>query len=166
MKIRVSHLKDCLHTDHLLDSAAAFGFENPEEFSENIAVDCQIDSRGSDYYIKFAVKSKVKLVCDRCLAPFIFPINDQCSVLYTANEKLTSEDSEQVHLIQDGQAEIDVGPDIRETLMLSIPIKALCRDDCKGLCRCGQNLNIAACKCEEEIIDPRWAALAKLKKTE
>ncbi len=166
MKIRVSHLKDGLYTDHLLDSAAAFGFEKPEAFCDKVSVDCQIDKRASDFYIRFNVKTRALLTCDRCLEKFAFPIDDQGNALYTANEKLLKDDSEQIHLIQDGQPEIDLSADIRETVLLGLPIKNLCKDDCKGLCCCGQNLNFEACKCETETIDPRWAALSKLKKSE
>jgi uncharacterized protein len=47
---------------------------------------------------------------------------------------------------------------------LSIPLKVLCKDDCKGLCpRCGINLNDTSCSCDTTDTDPRWAPLSKLK---
>ncbi len=51
-----------------------------------------------------------------------------------------------------------------EQLELNIPMKPLCRPDCKGLCpTCGADRNETACSCEEPTADSRWAALAALK---
>jgi uncharacterized protein len=59
---------------------------------------------------------------------------------------------------------IDLAPLVRENMLLSKPMRILCRPDCKGLCpNCGQNWNEGPCSCHEENDDPRWAALAKLK---
>jgi uncharacterized protein len=47
---------------------------------------------------------------------------------------------------------------------LSLPVKTLCKPDCKGLCpRCGENRNSQACHCDEGPNDPRWEALAGLR---
>ncbi|KAA3613967.1 MAG: DUF177 domain-containing protein [Calditrichaeota bacterium] len=164
MKLQVSHLKDGLYTDHLLDAAAAFGFENPDDFTEKVKVDVQIDKRDRDYYIKLNVKTQIELTCDRCLEQYSLAIDDNCSVLFTPNEKLITEDSEFVRLIADNPRELEIDTDVRETVLLGIPIKAICSESCKGLCQCGQNLNISACTCADEKIDPRWEALKKLKK--
>jgi uncharacterized protein len=55
---------------------------------------------------------------------------------------------------------IDLAPIVREEGILAVPMHAICRPDCKGLCdQCGQNLNQATCECEHEHIDPRLASL-------
>ena len=59
---------------------------------------------------------------------------------------------------------IDLGPLVRETLLLELPLAPLCREDCAGLCpRCGADLNAGPCGCEPEDRDPRWAVLDVLK---
>jgi len=59
---------------------------------------------------------------------------------------------------------IDVTNDVREFALLSVPMKNLCKDDCKGLCsKCGTDLNISKCTCSKEEIDPRWKPLMELK---
>ena len=56
---------------------------------------------------------------------------------------------------------------VRESILAALPMKILCRDDCRGLClKCGQNLNRGQCDCDTTEIDPRLAILAKLKATE
>ena len=53
---------------------------------------------------------------------------------------------------------------LREQVLLSLPVRTLCKPDCKGLCpRCGKNRNNQACSCEEGPSDPRWEALAGLR---
>ena len=53
---------------------------------------------------------------------------------------------------------------LREQVLLSLPVRTLCKPDCKGLCpRCGQNRNSQDCSCEEGQSDPRWEALSGLR---
>ncbi len=59
---------------------------------------------------------------------------------------------------------IDTTSYIREQVLLHVPMKALCRVDCKGLCsQCGKDLNASSCDCSPEPSDPRWAGLSALK---
>ena len=54
---------------------------------------------------------------------------------------------------------------LREQVLLATPVRALCRDECKGLCPlCGRNLNVEQCHCEQHVSDPRWDALSDIKK--
>jgi uncharacterized protein len=53
---------------------------------------------------------------------------------------------------------------LREQVLLEAPIRAICREDCKGLCpHCGANLNQQQCSCAEPLEDPRWAALKDIR---
>lgn len=80
-----------------------------------------------------------------------------------ANKHLYDEDV--VTVIRKDQDFIDISNDVREYAMLAIPMKNLCKEDCKGLCpRCGKDLNTEQCSCETEKVDPRWLALKELLK--
>jgi len=71
------------------------------------------------------------------------------------------EDADEV--IFDGK-KIDLDPIVREQVLLALPMSAVCREDCKGLCaQCGQNLNEKQCGCEQKVIDPRLAPLMNIK---
>jgi len=60
--------------------------------------------------------------------------------------------------------EIDLRSDICENLLLMIPMKRLCKEDCLGLCAtCGANLNLETCHCKSATIDARWEKLKNLK---
>ncbi|HET8668748.1 MAG TPA: DUF177 domain-containing protein, partial [Terriglobales bacterium] len=53
---------------------------------------------------------------------------------------------------------------LREQVLLSVPIKTVCRDECKGFCpHCGKNLNVETCSCKPAAADPRWDALKGIK---
>ncbi len=55
---------------------------------------------------------------------------------------------------------IDLGPALREQILLALPPPPLCDEACKGLCpTCGKDLNAGDCRCEKTTLDPRWAAL-------
>jgi len=59
---------------------------------------------------------------------------------------------------------IDLEPIVREQVLLALPMSAVCREDCSGLCvKCGQNLNEKKCGCETTFVDPRLAALKNIK---
>ena len=59
---------------------------------------------------------------------------------------------------------IDLGPVVREQLLLALPSYPVCLEGCKGLCSvCGANLNERDCGCDRHVPDPRWAGLEKIK---
>lgn len=96
--------------------------------------------------------------CTRCLRPTEITFEVPLEELYAL------EPNEQIEFEVDDDNAIDLAPLIREETLLNMPVKVHCQRDCLGLCpTCGQNLNDGNCDCESEQIDPRWAALAKLK---
>ena len=74
---------------------------------------------------------------------------------------ITAPETEIGYYQEDSLALEDV---LREQVLLSLPVRTLCKPDCKGLCpRCGENRNSQACNCDEGPSDPRWQALAGLR---
>jgi uncharacterized protein len=75
--------------------------------------------------------------------------------------RLKLDDTEIAFFEGDGLFLTDV---LAEQVLLAIPMKIICRSDCKGLCpHCGANLNSDECRCESHPGDPRMAPLARLK---
>lgn len=98
-------------------------------------------------------------VCDRCADSFqrdvTLPLNH---ILVTS---LNDESNEDFVLLKDFQLPLDEL--VTTDLLLSLPMKSLCREDCCGLCpQCGRNLNEGLCGCRQETVDPRLAALQDL----
>lgn len=103
----------------------------------------------------------IEATCARCLGLFSNTLQVQLEELFFYPPSKASSPTD-YKIAEDGTMNL-VGP-IREQLLIAIPIRALCKPDCKGLCsRCGQNLNEGTCNCQEDEIDPRMAELLKLK---
>lgn len=114
------------------------------------------------------VTAPVELRCDRCLELFTttatFALREEFypTVDVTTGISLPPAENELVFPINQNHL-LDTREAIRQNLLLALPMRALCREDCAGLCpRCGQNWNEAACDCEPEAEDERFAALRDL----
>jgi len=88
--------------------------------------------------------------CVRCLEDFKLPLHAVFEEIFTFETHPLSENEQ----IIPGNGYIDLEPFIRDYLLLQIPIKSLCKQNCKGLCAiCGQNLNQATCEHHKEAIE-------------
>ena len=98
--------------------------------------------------------------CDRCLEPVEVPF--QLSIERTLDTNLTDEErianlDEQPYL---QGYNLDVDQLVRDELLLNLPMKVLCDEDCKGICnRCGANLNHETCDCDRSSLDPRMSVI-------
>lgn len=120
-----------------------------------------VSNRSEIVTLRFSAHLVALLACDRCLAPF--ELNRRYDFTHTLVVELHSEDSDAFVPVPDYK--LDVYELCRADLVLEIPIKLLCRENCKGLCdRCGKNLNEDSCDCAQGEIDPRLSALSELLK--
>lgn len=98
--------------------------------------------------------------CDRCLENSIKSehVSYTAKVVRNLNEEI---EDEEFDLIQyNEKKQIDLSQLIKELIILSIPMKTLCEDECKGICpKCGANLNLSECNCDNDEIDIRFASL-------
>ncbi len=109
--------------------------------------------------------------CSRCLEPFPIPVAASFDLLFlpggTADgdgEREIGDEDVGVSFYRDDV--IDLGDVIREQFYLALPMKPLCREDCRGLCPvCGANRNRETCACHAEWVDPRMEALRNLKRS-
>jgi uncharacterized protein len=122
-----------------------------------------------DIRIKGELSTRIEVACARCLEPVKQDIQRKFELLYrplgidAGREELsvTAAEAEVGYYQGEGVLLEDV---LREQILLEVPLKIICREDCKGLCaHCGKNLNEGACSCAEPIEDPRWAALKEIR---
>ena len=121
------------------------------------------------YRVAGHLTGEIELECSRCLEPFTLPMATDFDLRYvprTENvgegEREVEEDDLATAFYDDDQ--IDLGHLIMEQFQLALPMKALCKEDCKGLCpTCGTNLNAGSCGCNVKWEDPRLAALKALR---
>jgi uncharacterized protein len=118
------------------------------------------------------VRTELELPCSRCLEPFRLPVDQAFDLRYhpqaeasTDPEIEVAEEDLETSFYRDEQ--IDLNELLREQFYLALPMKPLCREDCKGLCpHCGTNLNTETCACTPAWEDPRLAALKQFKSRE
>jgi uncharacterized protein len=121
------------------------------------SVDVSRTSEGLLFQGKF--HANFATVCSRCLIGFKQPLSTDFTELYTFQSHV-QEDTELIYP-EDGQ--IDLGPILREYLLLEFPINPICKSDCQGLCPvCGNNLNQVECDHGPDLIDPRLSVLKTL----
>lgn len=113
--------------------------------------------------------TRVELVCARCLDTVVEEISRDFDLLYRPMASVAGEEEVQLNLEDteigffegDGLFLADI---LAEQVNLALPMKVICRSDCRGLCpHCGANLNNEECRCEKHGGDPRMAPLARLK---
>lgn len=105
----------------------------------------------------------VGIPCDRCLEQVEVEI--PCQIQRKLDMKLTEE--ERVNDLDESNyltgMDLDVDRLVYLEVLMSWPLKVLCREDCKGICsQCGKNLNDGPCGCAEEPKDPRMAAISDI----
>jgi uncharacterized protein len=134
-------------------------------FPNGIEVNTQFTVLGNDYLVKIEAKGECALICDRCGESIIKLIIGEVQTLYTFDRlKLQETNSDDIHLLSSSEKEIDIRQDVFDSLILALPTKVICREDCLGLCpHCGVNLNKEECRCSKEKMDPRWNGLKNVK---
>jgi uncharacterized protein len=107
--------------------------------------------------------------CARCVEPVEIPLTADFDLIFrpaaadseATERSITAPETEIGYYLKDSLLLEDV---LREQVLLSLPVRTLCKPDCKGLCpRCGANRNSQTCTCEEGPKDPRWEALSGLR---
>ncbi len=95
--------------------------------------------------------------CDRCLEEVVVPFSYTVSRMADFDEEEKEEPEEQAYI---EEYTLDVDTLVRDELFVHMPMKVLCKPDCKGICnRCGANLNHGTCGCDVTELDPRMAVI-------
>ena len=179
MLLRVTDLPaEGIHIAERLDPAnfkelAALRESQACEFKGPLAVNLWITPAAGLFYLKGSLKGAVRMTCNRCLAIIERPLESAFRLTLARslpggekeggpeNRQLKAEDMGIVLFYGD---EIDLRDMLQEQAIMAIPMQVLCREDCRGLCAgCGADLNTEVCRCSGDEIDPRLAALKKLK---
>jgi uncharacterized protein len=135
---------------------------------EPAAVTGKVNLAGNEVFVNGQIDTRVQVECDRCLQTVELPVNAVYQLEYISGSDYESiqaaelTEAEMLVSVFDGGA-IDVDEIVKEQLLLTVPTRLLCREDCKGICpECGIDRNTGECSCVTEEIDPRWAALKNL----
>jgi len=149
------------------ESPAELHIEDPEiPFSGPIETRITFHKLGVSLSVNGTTEANLKPECARCLEKFDLRLGVEFSFLFQKEKPSRMEGDEDETLIWlDSEAEqIDLGSEIKDYILLELPINPVCEESCAGLCpTCGSNLNTESCDCTSETIDPRWEALRALK---
>lgn len=109
--------------------------------------------------IEGKISALIKAQCSRCLEYLNYPID------VAFDEEFSKSQHDDVYSFDDTEIELD--DMVIDNLILSMPVKFLCKEECKGLCPiCGINLNNHSCDCKKEDVDPRLLKLKDLFKAD
>ncbi len=142
--------------------------EQPEFSMDKADVNCLVTRAGDTVYVRGDLAVLISQACDRCLEKTTISIGGDFAYTLvpekaesTEELELTAEELETSYYRGDF---IDLAPMICEQIVLQVPMKILCAEDCKGLCpHCGNNLNTGSCNCRSDAVDDRLAVLKKFR---
>jgi uncharacterized protein len=122
-----------------------------------------------DIRLRGRLSTELELQCARCLEPVPQKVDREFELLYrplgidAGRDEISVTDAEAEIGYYQGEGVLleDV---LREQVLLALPLKVTCSEDCRGLClHCGKNLNQEKCSCTVPMEDPRWAALREIR---
>jgi len=146
------------------EPAAFEGRDNPFGLAAPVNLRLKVQKDKDRYRLVGAVSTVLDLTCSRCLEPYQLPVDSRFDVRYLPHAQVAGDAEREVE--EDDLSDayyrddvIDLGQLMDEQFYLALPMKPLCREDCKGLCAsCGADLNAGACQCAPAT-DARWDAL-------
>ncbi len=142
-------------------------------FEKSVKVELSVSKSQDQLICRGKVKTSVKLECSRCLTEYDQNISSDLDFVIDLAGNLSAgsigdgmKSEEEGYFVADPSSTFfEIDDLVREAIILSLPLKPLCSEDCKGLCPiCGTDLNRSQCSCVKEKTDPRWDQLKGLLK--
>ena len=114
----------------------------------------------------------LEVACVRCLEPVGQTIEKRFDLFFRQRDSLVYDEDAEIELTESDMrtsfftgSELPLGEIVREQILLAIPMKSLCKPDCRGLCpSCGTNRNAGSCQCPEPVLNPAFDTLLEFKK--
>jgi uncharacterized protein len=168
VKINIAAIKDVqggsIPFDFSVDAQTLHEDYEALDFIGSIMVHGTATNNGLAILVQGKMCTTVQLKCNCCLEPFLLALQEEFSEefiegVYQENQ---GGQDEHEHSFFQGD-EISLSELVHDHILLALPMRIVCREDCRGLCvKCGKNLNQAACNCEDDEGDPRLAVLKQL----
>jgi uncharacterized protein len=145
---------------------------NPVDERVSLTAPAEVNGRvrlsGNEVFVNGHLDTRAQVECDRCLKAVELPVKADFTLEYISGSEYESSgtaeltEAELSVSVFDGKG-LDVDEIVKEQVLLAVPTRMLCREDCKGICpECGTDRNTGECDCVTNDIDPRWAALKNL----
>ncbi len=166
LKINISKLSEGIY-DYSLQAEPS-QLQLSDAFTSPVSVNIKLDKSSTQIYLKAEIMLNGNFTCDRCLIDFKSEIRTLFNIFFMYEARsLKNDQSNDIQILSPDTNYIDISEDVRQYILLAIPIKILCSENCRGLCpSCGIDLNENQCKCKSDTPDPRWEALSRIIKNE
>jgi uncharacterized protein len=159
--VPVQHLTD---EPFLLDLRCSAADVELQGFIGDVTVAARIRRVDTRLFLHCDVTATAEVNCDRCAELFQATINAEYDQWYAVNAHPETIEEDTIAIALDWHSVV-IDEEVRESILISVPMKKLCKDDCLGLCpTCGVNRNLAQCSCNDESENPMWAGLKKVNK--
>ena len=152
--------RDTLSVEYEMD-LSEFEFLGVKPFRSPVTINGKIVSRAGIVESQLDCKVEYFGNCDRCFTP----VKKEYSfkIARTIVQSLENDENDEITVVPDMQLDLD--DFCYAEIVMSLPTKLLCKEDCRGLCPdCGCDLNEGECNCSKKEVDPRLSALAELLK--
>ncbi|WP_431969549.1 YceD family protein [Nocardia sp. bgisy134] len=127
-----------------------------------VELDLQLQAVSEGVLVTGTVIAPTAGECSRCLEPFTDEVRLHLTELFAYPDSTTEQTTEADEIYRMDDDLIDLEPVVVDAIGLELPLQPLCTPDCAGLCpECGVRMAIAGSDHGHEILDPRWAGLAK-----
>ena len=163
LKIKISGLNNGTYTYDFEGNIGDLSLEEP--FCDKYIIKVVLNKFDDQLILEASTIANAEFTCDRCLVAFKRDVESNYKMVYLFMNKAEASPKSDITYLLRNSVYIDLTDDVRDYLMLAVPMKKLCKEDCKGLCyKCGADLNMGNCECTENEIDERWNKLLELKK--
>lgn len=167
MKINLSRLID--RAVYKMDFEHTLELTKISTKMRDIMLGSPVNVKGSVYktdnslYLDSVVSYEYYENCARCLKEFVNKVETVLSGRLMENSKSSDITDDDELIFYYDNDEVDLTEQVLSSILLSLPMKSLCDDNCRGLCLvCGKDLNEGECNCNIQEIDPRLAKLKDL----
>lgn len=162
IKFKFSDFPDGIHELSFLTKSNELNLG--KNFIGDLEIRIIMDKSPHQIVLKCDAQVPIVFDCDRCTESFESTLKTNFVLVFVFDEASKDADDVNCYFLRKDEHTIDITKDTIDYLSLAVPMKNICSNDCKGICpTCGKNLNNEKCECSEEVINPIWNELLKLK---
>jgi len=132
-----------------------------------LCLEGRLEEAGEGFLLRGTLRGELMVTCARCLEPAPVEVDSPMAVTFIETDRYAAADQaeEQEDAVPFEYGTIDLGQAIRDEILLAVPMSAVCRPDCAGICpTCGRNRNLTPCDCDKRALETsKFGVLAKMK---
>jgi len=165
--LKASGLSKTVELEFTADGCGISESDSEFKFNELFKVKAELANVKGMIRVKGHVQTGYDSFCARCLKPVHINLSKDFDDDYVQYGTLGTVLAEDAEAYEYSDKEINIGLAVRDAVLLELPIRHLCSEDCKSLCPiCGKDLNEGECGCEQPVGDIRFGVLNALLKNE